>query len=43
VSDPGPQDLPPLGPRSAAALAAWLLAVTLAYLSVRELGIPLVP
>jgi hypothetical protein len=43
VSDPGPQELPPLGPRSAAALAGWLLLVTLVYLAVRELGTPLVP
>jgi hypothetical protein len=43
VSDPGPQDLPPLGPRSAAALSAWLLLVSLVYLAVREVGVPLVP
>ena len=43
MSDRGPQDLPPLRPGTAAALTGWALLVTLVYLAVRELGMPLLP
>lgn len=43
MSDRGSQDLPPLRPGTATALAGWVVLVTLLYLVVRELGLPLLP
>lgn len=43
MSDLEPPELPPLGRRSAAALTLWCSVVSLLYLIVRELGLPLLP
>jgi hypothetical protein len=43
VDDEGPEGLPPLGVRTAAALALWTALVAGLYLAVRELGLRLVP
>lgn len=43
VDDERPEDLPPLGARTAAVLTAWTLIVGGLYLAVRELGLRLLP
>ena len=43
MRDLEPPELPPLGRRSAAALALWLVAVSVTYLVLRELGLSLLP
>ncbi len=43
MSDAGPPDLPPVGPKSAIALSLWAASVSLLYLLFRELGLSLVP
>lgn len=43
MNDEGPQGLPPLGARTAAALSAWAVLVAAVYLAVRELGLRLLP
>lgn len=43
VDDEGPEGLPPLGARTAAALSIWAALVAGLYLAVRELGLRLLP
>ena len=43
MDDEGPEGLPPLGARTAAALTVWAVVLAGLYLAARELGVRLVP
>jgi hypothetical protein len=43
VNDEGPEKLPPLRAKTAAALTVWAALVSALYLAVRELGLRLIP